>query len=654
MGKNIWLLGILCFAILGIFGGARYFNADKRASVGTESESNIIVHDRGNYPGTKQLLAKRKNAQFETLEQFKVFYDFKFEDQIEKSNITFIHKIVDDAGKYYKAVHYDHGNGIAVADIDNDGFLDIYFVTQLGSNELYKNIGNGTFENITKSAGVGLEDKVSVSASFADIDNDGDQDLYVTTVRMGNVLFENNGSGVFKDISKASGTDYVGHSSATTFFDYNNDGLLDIFVTNVGQYTSDERGRGGYFIGHRDGFSSYLDSERAEQSILFKNLGSNTFKDVSKETRLQDMSWSGDSSITDFNNDNYPDIYVLSMHGDDHYYENQNGQYFVKKTIAHFPKTPPGAMGIKFFDFNNDGFDDLYISDMHSDMSTRLRSLSLNYQEEKRKDIWEKFADEVFFNGSSSSIFGNAFYKNLGNGTFAEVSDDIGAENYWPWGISVDDLNADGFQDVFLASSMNYPFKYGVNSVLLNNKGEAFLDSEFIVGIEPRKNGEFDKEWFVLECAGEDLGHRLCEGKTGTISVRGTLGTRSSAIFDIDNDGDLDIVTNEFNSEPQLFISNLSDNKKINFIKIKLVGTVSNRNAIGAKIKVYTDSGTYSKYNDGKSGYLSQSIIPLYFGLGESTAIDKVEVIWPTGEKTVLKENFPINKTYTIKEEGEY
>src|SRR5206468_3102672 len=140
--------------------------------------------------------------------------------------ITFTHRIVDDAGRTYKAAHYDHGNGIAMADVDGDGRLDVYFVNQVGGNELWRNLGGGRFENITAAAGVGVPDKVSVSASFADVDNDGDADLYVTTVRGGNMLFENDGKGHFKNVSKASGLDYVGHSSAAVFFDYDRDGKL--------------------------------------------------------------------------------------------------------------------------------------------------------------------------------------------------------------------------------------------------------------------------------------------------------------------------------------------------------------------------------------------------------------------------------------------
>ena len=180
-------------------------------------------------------LAARKQAQMATASQFKVFYQFQFTDKVKESGITFVHHIVNDAGKTYKQVHYDHGNGIAVADVDGDGLFDIYFTNQIGGNELWKNLGGGKFKNITNEAGVGLPGRISVAASFADIDNDGDQDLFVTTVRGGNVLFENDGHGRFRDISREAGVDLAAHSSGAVFFDYNRDGLLDLFVCNVCQ-----------------------------------------------------------------------------------------------------------------------------------------------------------------------------------------------------------------------------------------------------------------------------------------------------------------------------------------------------------------------------------------------------------------------------------
>src|SRR5205085_5459453 len=152
-----------------------------------------------------------------------------------------------------------------------DGLPDVYFVNQVGGNELWKNLGTGRFVDITESAGVGLRDRISVSASFADVDNDGDQDLFVTTVRGGNVLFENDGHGHFKDISKAAGVDYVGHSSGAVFFDYDRDGLLDLYLCNVGRYTTDVKDAGGAYEGLRDAFEGHLHGDRTEPGILYKN-----------------------------------------------------------------------------------------------------------------------------------------------------------------------------------------------------------------------------------------------------------------------------------------------------------------------------------------------------------------------------------------------
>src|SRR5262249_28661778 len=274
-----------------------------------------------------------------------VFYDFKFEDRLEASGINFRHKIVADVGKDFRLNHYDHGNGIAVADVDGDGLYDIYFISQVGGNELWRNRGGGRFENITQKAGVAVGDRVCVSASFADIDNDGDPDLYVSSLREGNLLFENDGRGNFRDISKQSGLDYKGHSSAAVFFDFNRDGLLDAFLTNVGKYTSEKlvtvisdstSGQEGaeyrYYAGINDAFSAHLKPELYEQSILFKNLGNNRFADVSKEVGLLHSAWSGDATPVDVNEDGWPDLYVLNMQGNDEYYENVKGEQFIKKS----------------------------------------------------------------------------------------------------------------------------------------------------------------------------------------------------------------------------------------------------------------------------------------------------------------------------------
>jgi hypothetical protein len=580
----------------------------------------------------QEWLEARKQEQLKTLHKFKVDCKFQFQDRLVESQITFKHNVVDDAGRHYKAIHYDHGSGLAAADVDGDGFIDLYFVNQLGPNELWRNLGGGRFENITRLAGVAMADHVNVSASFADIDNDGDPDLYVTSVRTGNALFENLGNGRFRDITQSAGLTYSGHSSGAVFFDYNRDGLVDLLLTNVGHYTTDQRGRGGYYIGMSDGFTGHLHPDRSEPCILYENLGNNKFVDVTEKVGLHDFGWSGDASFADLNQDGFPDLYVLNMQGNDHFFENVQGKHFVDRTAGHFPKTPWGSMGIKFFDYNNDGLLDLFVTDMHSDMGEDIAYDDYETEKQKSAMKWDK---SVMI-GYEKSILGNAFYKNLGDGKFTEISDELGVENYWPWGVSVDDLNADGYADIFVTASMNYMFRYGVNSLLLNNLGERFLDSEFILGVEPRRGGKTITPWFDVDCSGADKDYWDCNNRTGKFTVMGALGSRSSVIFDLDNDGDLDIVTNEFNSAPQILISNLAEKHPIHFLKIDLRGTLSNRNGLGAKVTVTAGNLTITRWQDGKSGYLSQSVLPLYFGLGRATQVDHIEVLWPSGVRQTI------------------
>lgn len=601
------------------------------------------------------LLKHRREEQLAGRDTIEAFHDFYFTDRFAETGILFRHRVVDDAGKYWKPVHYDHGSGLAVADVDGDGRLDIYFMSQLGGNGLYRNLGDGQFEDITAKAGVAMEDRVSVAPAFADIDNDGDPDLFVTTVRMGNVMFENQGDGRFEDISKSAGLDYVGHSSGAVFFDFDRDGRLDLFLTNIGNYTLDEKGRGGAYVGRSDAFHGQIYPERHENSILYRNLGGNRFQDVSEAMNLVCPGWSGDASICDLNQDGFPDLYVLNMQGDDFYYENQQGQRFVEKCAEYFPKTPWGAMGIKFFDFNQDGRMDLYLTDMHSDM-TDVQSaegktdLGLDFETVK-SESWCKIEwTEEFLLGSENNIFGNAFFQGQPGGQFMEISDAINAENYWPWGVSVADVNADGFEDVMVTGGMGVGYRYGINYFMLNEAGRGFRFSEFILNLEPRLNGQLDKTAYVLNCDGADRDHPQCEGMSGRVRVKESLSSRSSVMFDLDEDGDLDIVTNEQNDRPLVLISNLSDRKKISFLKITLEGTASNRDGIGSQVRVTAGGKTWLQVHDANSGYLGRSSMPLYFGLDAATAVDRIEIVWPSGQQQVLSEGIALNSRLTIKE----
>jgi len=569
----------------------------------------------------------RKQLQLASTPSFAVYHDFKFSDEVAASGITFVNQIVADSAKLHKPVHYDHGNGIAPSDVDGDGLIDLFFTNQIGSNGLWKNVGGGKFKDIT-TPNIALGNKVCVAASFADTDNDGDPDLFVSTVRDGNHFFENDGQGRVTDRTKQSGLGHKGHSSAGVFFDYDRDGLLDLFVCNVGVYTKpDQRGEGGYHLGVDDAFAGHLKpEERNERSLLYHNLGGNRFKEVSAAMELNDVSWTGDASPIDPNGDSWPDLYVTNMQGPDEFYENVNGKRFERRTAERFPKTSWGAMGIKSLDYNNDGLMDLFVTDMHSDMS---EAQGPNQEKLKSMMRWP----ESMVGEKAASVFGNTFFQGRADGAFDEISDRLGTENYWPWGLSVGDLNADGWNDVFITASMNFPFRYGVNSVLLNNQGQSFLDTEFILGVEPRRDERTAKPWFTLDPTGDDKDHGLVKDHSLTkpVEVWAALGSRSSAIFDLENDGDLDIVTNEFGDGPMVLVSNLTAKHTVQSLRITLQGSQSNRDGLGAIVKVHTtNSKTYTKVHDGVTGYLSHGVLPLYFGLGNTKAT-QVEVLWPSG-----------------------
>jgi hypothetical protein len=161
------------------------------------------------------------------------------------------------------------------------------------------------------------------------------------------------------------------------------------------------------------------------------------------------------------------------MQGHDQLYKNVEGKTFEIVSRDVFPRTPWGAMGIQIFDFANDGNQDIYITDMHCDMS---QSVGPNKEKLKSEMKWE----ESILNSGGMSIYGNALFKSLGAGKYEEISDDVGAENYWPWGLSAGDLNADGYVDVFITASMNFPFRYGINSLLINESGKKFIDEKAI------------------------------------------------------------------------------------------------------------------------------------------------------------------------------
>ena len=270
-----------------------------------------------------------------------------FRDIAREAGLNFrMNFLPNEQGEKFKINLYDHGCGVAVGDFDGDGHDDIYFVNQLGPNALYRNKGDGTFEDVTEKAGVGLGDRVCVAATFADYDNYGRQSLFVTSTRGGNVLFQNIGDGTFKDVTKQAGVGYVGHSQTAVFFDYDNDGYLDLFVTNTAKWTADQAttGEASYYPGRVRVRPRWLGSPN-EHNILYHNNGDGTFTDVTAKAGLAGKGWGGDVAVFDYDGDGYLDLLVTNMFGASQLYRNNGDGTFTDVTKEVLGRTSWGAIG---------------------------------------------------------------------------------------------------------------------------------------------------------------------------------------------------------------------------------------------------------------------------------------------------------------------
>lgn len=618
-------------AVVGVAAGVLAFAAYQYFQ-----EPAVVISAHGTYDAsryvtvediadTPAVLRERAKEQLAALKKEKVMHDFRFTDIQPSSGITFRNHIVPI---WPVTSPYDHLSSIAAADIDGDGRVDVFITSPIGKGALYRNLGHDRFEDITVAAGVGELGGVPAAAAFADMDNDGYPDLLVSTMRGGLRYFHNDGTGRFTGIGDAAGFGMLRDKSISGVVpvDYNNDGRLDLLVTSTGKFTEDKKYYGtDIFIPIKDPVLWYRAKENEESAYLFENKGDGAFVNVAPAKGISKALWSGDASFSDLNGDGYPDFYILSMDGDDHYYENEKGARFVDKTAELFGKTPWGSMGVKFFDFNNDGKMDLYVTDMHSDMTPAQPPSSL--REKLKTETHASAADET-----RNNIHGNALYRNDG-ASFSEVSGPMGAETFWPWGPSVGDLNADGYEDVFMSSGMGALYWYAINPVLLNEGGQRFVNAEFGLGVEPRRDGKYKTP---------DL------ADTGYGKVPAVLSTRSAVIFDMDGDGDLDIITNDADAYPQVLVSDLAQRHAIHYLEISLVGTISNRDGLGATVTVEAGGARYLRYNDGKSGYLAQSVLPLYFGLGSATRVDRITIRWPSGITQTLTDvaaNQPLRVT---------
>ncbi|SRR5579871_5113 len=541
-----------------------------------------------------------------------------------------MHLLPDEQGRTFKINLYDHGSGVAVGDFDGDGFDDIYFVNELGPNALYRNKGDGTFEETTDAAGVAMGDRVCVGATFVDYDNDGNLDLYVTSTRGGNVLFRNLGHGKFKDVTKEAGLTHIGHSQTGVFFDYDNDGLLDLFLTNTAAWTSDFYDKDVHYWAGKENFGGVILSAK-ESNVLYRNNGDGTFTDVTAKAGLKGRGWAADAAVFDYNDDGQMDLFVTSMFGRCQLYRNDGG-YFTDATLDVLKRTPWGAIGTKVFDLNNDGRLDLFVVDMHSDMWMGLEyehnSLAYVQKSWNKKFPYlsgpaeyatplkleaERWRISKMGTKYEQLLFGNACYRNDGGGEFTEISDKAGLETFWPWGIADGDFDNDGRVDIFIPAGMGYPFYYWPNSLMMNQGDATFKDEADMLGIEPPARGCF-----------------LPDKISGRDAAR---SSRTAAVADFFGDGRLGIVVNNFNDQPYFF---KNEGPRRNYVAFRLRGTKSNRDAIGAVVRLYQKGKIMTRQVQAGGGYLSQCSRTVHFGLGDNPEIDRVEITWPSGTQQRL------------------
>jgi hypothetical protein len=530
----------------------------------------------------------------------------KFVDVTALSGVKFRHMASHTSKKYLLETM---GSGVALFDYDNDGLLDIFFAngapiadpTPKGTNlekssskywnRLFHQKKDGTFEDVTEKSGLaGMG--YSLGVAVGDYDNDGFEDLYVTGYG-GSHLYHNNGNGTFTDVTAASGTGGSGWTTSAAWIDLDSDGLLDLVALRYMKWDFDDIWCGE----HREGYRAYChpDLFQAISPLVYHNDGKGHFTEVSAKVGISVPGKGLGIAIADYDRDGHPDIFVANDSMLEHLYRNKgNGTFEEVGLGAEIAVDGDGrtyaGMGIAFGDYNNDGLPDIVVTNL---------------------------ANQRY-----------AVYDNHGDGTFsyASFTTGIGAmtQLHSGWGISFVDYDNDGFKDLLIAQGhdldtieLNNPsVHYREPMLLARNTGSGFVD------VSANSGEPFHQAW---------------------------VG-RGLAVGDIYNDGMVDAVVTT-NDGPAYVLRNATATKN-HWLGLKLVGHKSNRDAIGAEVKVVAGSKSQWDTVSTAGSYLSSSDKRLHFGLGKLTAADLIEIHWPSGTVQKLK-NIAADQILTIDESGE-
>jgi tetratricopeptide (TPR) repeat protein/peroxiredoxin len=531
-------------------------------------------------------------------------------------------------------------NGIAAGDIDGDGFDEIYVCQPSGvPNRLYRNLGNGRFEDVTEKAGVGVLDNTPC-ALFADIDNGGHQDLLVVTAR-GPVLFVNRGDGTFsaKEDAFHFQHDPEGTFTGAAFGDYDRDGYLDVYFCLYSYY----KGLDQYQYPR-----PYYNAVNGPPKFLFRNRGDRTFEDVTERAGLNQNNdhYGFDCTWCDFDDDGWPDLYVVNDFGSKNLYQNnRDGTFTDVADQAGVLDIGPG-MSSCWFDSQARGREDLYVSDMWEPAGLRVASDAAFMKDETEaiRALYQRHAK------------GNSLYRNDGRGKFADSSASAGVEHAgWSWSGEAWDFDHDGYPDLYVANGMiSGPDRYDCESffwrqVVARSPGPNATSKRYELGWGAiNELIRADSTW-----AGYQRNVFYLNQGDGTFAeISGTAGldfsddSRAFALTDFDHDGRLEMFL-KGRTGPQLRVLRNQMAEIGNCIAVRLRGTKSNRDAVGAAVTVEREGLRQRKLLRAGTGFVSQHTKELFFGIGASSAVNRLHVRWPSGA-TQDFESIPANHRIEI------
>lgn len=542
-----------------------------------------------------------------------------------------------------------NGGGVAVGDFNNDSLPDLYFTASMVPNKLYLNKDKLRFEDVTEISGTGGEGRWANGASVVDINNDGWLDIYVcTTIKKNpqerkNLLYINQGLNeknvpVFKEMAESYGLADTSWSVHAAFFDYDNDGDLDMYLMT----TKLAKRAAADFGGNK------IETDFSDVDKLFRNDPSDSlhhpvFTDVSKEAGILDPGFGLGLAIADINLDGWKDIYVANdFYGSDLLYINNKKGGFSNEIRSYLKHTSQNAMGNDIADINNDGLADIFTVDMNPEDNLRKKkNLNGSNYYIYQKQIFENLMLQYVRNTFQLNMGPAKINDSVTHPVFSDISFYTGtAETDWSWSVLLADGDNDGNRDIFITNG--YPRDVTDHDFAsYRNKSERLVTKQELISEIPQikiPNYVFhNKGDLQFENAGADWGMNEPTFSNGAAAV------------DLDNDGDLDYVINNINDEVLLYENTTRDLKDVasNYLYVQFKGDVQNRNGIGAIASVYYAGGRKQVYeNSPCRGYLSSADPKAFFGMGSNAKVDSVVVIWPGNKKQVMG-NVSVNQLIT-------